>query len=64
MGCGQCRPGDGLRPPPRAWTTLRVAHTAHSPDDGVVLFSMIKWPCFQLSRFSVKRQLEMDIGDN
>ena len=51
MGCGQCRPGDGLRPPPRAWTTLRVAHTAHSPDDGVVLFSMIKWPCFQLSRF-------------
>jgi len=23
------------RLPPDAWTTLRVAHTAHSPDDGV-----------------------------
>jgi hypothetical protein len=36
-----------------AWTTrkrTRVAHLAHSPDDEVALFSMIKWPCFQLSR--------------
>jgi hypothetical protein len=28
-----------------------VAHTAHSHDDGVVLFSVIKWSCFRLSRF-------------
>jgi hypothetical protein len=36
-----------------AWTTrkrTRVAHPAHSPDDEVALFSMIKWPCFRLSR--------------
>jgi hypothetical protein len=37
-----------------AWTTRkrnRVAHPAHSPyGDEVALFSMIKWPCFQLSR--------------
>ena len=36
------------------WTTrkrTRVAHPAHSPDgDEVVLFSMIKWPCFQLTK--------------
>jgi hypothetical protein len=36
------------------WTTrqrTRVAHPAHSPGgDEVALFSMIKWPCFQLSR--------------
>jgi len=36
----------------QAWTTLRVAHTAHSPDDDeVALFSMIKWPYFRLSKF-------------
>lgn len=37
-----------------AWTTrkrTRVAHPAHRPyGDEVALFSMIKWPCFQLSR--------------
>jgi hypothetical protein len=30
---------------------LRVAHNAHSPDDGVGTFSIIKWVLFQLSRF-------------
>jgi hypothetical protein len=38
-----------------AWTTrkgTRVVHPAHSPDgDEVVLFSMIKWTCFRLSKF-------------
>ena len=34
-----------------AWITLRVIHTAHSPDDEVALFSANKWPCFRLSRF-------------
>jgi hypothetical protein len=33
------------------WTTLRVVHTAHSPDDGVALFSANKWPYFRLSKF-------------
>ena len=37
-----------------AWTTrkrTRVAHPAHSPNgDEVALFSLIKWPCFQLSK--------------
>jgi len=36
---------------PKAWTTLRVVHTAHSPDDGVALFSIVKWPYFRLSKF-------------
>jgi hypothetical protein len=38
----------------RAWTTLRVAHTAHSPGDGcgVVLFLIVKWACFSLSKFA------------
>ena len=31
------------------WTTLCVAHTAHSLDDEVGLFSIIKWVCFRLS---------------
>ena len=30
---------------------LRVAHSAHSPDDGVGTFSIVKWVLFQLSRF-------------
>ena len=36
-----------------SWTTLRVAHTAHSPDGGdeVGTFSTVKWVLFQLSRF-------------
>ena len=33
-----------------AWTTLRVAHTAHSLDDEVGTFSAVKWVLFQLSR--------------
>jgi len=32
-------------------TTLRVAHTAHSPDDEVGTFSAVKWVLFRLSRF-------------
>jgi hypothetical protein len=38
MGCGQCRRGDSLPLPTTAWTTLRVAHIAHSPDDEVFSF--------------------------
>ena len=34
-----------------AWTTLQVAHTAHSLDDEVGTFSAVKWVLFQLSRF-------------
>jgi hypothetical protein len=30
---------------------LRVAHSAHSPDDEVGTFSIVKWVLFQLSRF-------------
>jgi hypothetical protein len=37
-----------------AWTTFQVAHTAHSHDDEVVLFSIIKRSCFRLSRFRRK----------
>jgi len=33
---------------------LRVAHSAHSPDDGVGTFSIVKWVLFQLSRFRRK----------
>jgi len=36
------------------WITLRVAHTAHRPGDGVALFSIVKvqarypkWPSFR-----------------
>ena len=29
---------------------LRVAHSAHSPDDEVGTFSIVKWVLFQLSR--------------
>ena len=35
------------------WTATKSvpAHTAHSPyDDGVALFSIIKWPCFRLTK--------------
>jgi hypothetical protein len=32
MGGGTCRPGDRHSLPPRAWTTLRVVHTAHRYD--------------------------------
>jgi len=43
---------DGLWTVP-PWTTLRVAHTAHSPDDGdeVGTFSTVIRVLFQLSRF-------------
>ncbi len=34
---------------------LRVAHSAHSPDDGVGTFSIVKWVLFQLSRFRRNR---------
>jgi hypothetical protein len=37
-----------------AWTTFQVAHTAHSHDDEVVLFSIIKRSCFRLSWFRRK----------
>jgi predicted peroxiredoxin len=36
---------------PKAWTTFQVAHTAHSLDDEVGLFSIVKWASFRLSRF-------------
>jgi len=36
-----------LAPAHRAWTALRADHTAHSPDDEVALFSVIKWTCFR-----------------
>jgi hypothetical protein len=42
------------RQPPAAptpWTTFQVAHTAHSLDDEVVLFSIVKRASFRLSRF-------------
>jgi len=43
---------DGLWTVP-PWTTLRLAHTVHSSDDGdgVGTFSTVKWVLFQLSRF-------------
>jgi len=34
---------------------LRVAHSAHSPDDGVGIFSIVKWVLFELSRFRRNR---------
>ena len=34
---------------------LRVAHSAHSPDDGVGIFSIVKWVLFQLSQFRRNR---------
>ena len=37
-----------------AWTTLRAAHTAHSPDDEVGLVSAIKRVWFQLSKCSTQ----------
>jgi len=40
-------PWGRLAPAPKPWTTLRVAHSAHSPYDGVALFSVNKWPCFR-----------------
>ena len=36
---------------PTPWTTFQVAHTAHSLDDEVVLFSIVKRASFRLSRF-------------
>ena len=36
---------------PMPWTTFQVAHTAHSLDDEVVLFSIVKRASFRLSRF-------------
>ena len=39
-----------------AWTTLRVAHTAHSLGDGVGPVSAIKRVWFRLSRCSTQSQ--------
>jgi len=39
------------------------AHTAHSPDDEVALFSMIKWTCFRLSRYKRNGQSGPLFGD-
>ena len=52
MGCGHCRLGDGLHPPPRLGQRSALLSnlwlpSAHSPDDGVALFSVNKWPCFR-----------------
>lgn len=45
MGDGLCTvpPWGRAQAVPRAWITLRAAHTAHSPDDRVTLFSMSKF---------------------
>ena len=40
-------PWGRLAAAPKAWTTLRVAHSAHSPYDGVVLFSANRWARFR-----------------
>ena len=52
MGYGQC--GQPKNVP---------AHTAHNPDDEVVLFSVIKWTCFRLSRCKRNGQSGPLFGD-